>query len=286
MKAGVSRIIARIAEERHATLPSDTLAPVAPPRDDRSQQFTKLDLLIVLFFVIVFVVGFISWLLSDFRGPRGGGRGRGGWSGWSSGVGGFGGGWGGGFGAGRRRRLGWRRGRWQLGRIRWRQQRRWRRRRKLVALALVAVPNRATQEQRAMRPQGRANTVQMLLTTKVPVLGALVLGVLLSGSMLSGCSYNQFAKQEEAIKAQWAQVENQLQRRNDLIPNLVETVKGFAAQEKAMFGRSPSRARKLAGAKTPDEKIEAANAAESALARCWWSSRTIRSSSRTRISTA
>jgi LemA protein len=37
----------------------------------------------------------------------------------------------------------------------------------------------------------------------------------------SGCSYNRFVSQEEAIKAQWAQVENQLQRRNDLIPNLV-----------------------------------------------------------------
>ena len=45
---------------------------------------------------------------------------------------------------------------------------------------------------------------------------------------LTGCSYNKFVSQEEAIKAQWAQVENQLQRRNDLIPNLVETTKGFA----------------------------------------------------------
>ena len=45
---------------------------------------------------------------------------------------------------------------------------------------------------------------------------------------LTGCSYNTFVSQEEAIKAQWAQVENQLQRRNDLIPNLVETVKGYA----------------------------------------------------------
>jgi LemA protein len=43
---------------------------------------------------------------------------------------------------------------------------------------------------------------------------------------LSGCSYNKFVGQEEAVKAQWAQVQNQLQRRNDLIPNLVETVKG------------------------------------------------------------
>ena len=46
---------------------------------------------------------------------------------------------------------------------------------------------------------------------------------------LTGCSYNTFVSQEEAIKAQWAQVQNQLQRRNDLIPNLVETVKGYAA---------------------------------------------------------
>ena len=44
----------------------------------------------------------------------------------------------------------------------------------------------------------------------------------------SGCSYNRFVSEEEAVKAQWAQVENQLQRRNDLIPNLVETTKGFA----------------------------------------------------------
>jgi LemA protein len=52
---------------------------------------------------------------------------------------------------------------------------------------------------------------------------------------LTGCSYNRFVSQEEAIKAQWAQVENQLQRRNDLIPNLVETVKGYAAHEEGVF---------------------------------------------------
>ena len=49
---------------------------------------------------------------------------------------------------------------------------------------------------------------------------------------LSGCSYNKFTTQEEAIKAQWGEVQNQLLRRNDLIPNLVETVKGYAAHEK------------------------------------------------------
>jgi LemA protein len=46
----------------------------------------------------------------------------------------------------------------------------------------------------------------------------------------SGCSYNTFVTQEEAIKAQWAEIQNQLQRRSDLIPNLVETVKGVTQQ--------------------------------------------------------
>ena len=58
----------------------------------------------------------------------------------------------------------------------------------------------------------------------------MVLG--LAALPLSGCAYNRFVSQEEAVKAQWAQVQNQLQRRNDLIPNLVETVKGYAIQEK------------------------------------------------------
>ena len=52
---------------------------------------------------------------------------------------------------------------------------------------------------------------------------------------LSGCSYNTFVSEEEAIKAQWAQVENQLKRRYDLIPNLVETVKGYAEHERGVF---------------------------------------------------
>ena len=46
-------------------------------------------------------------------------------------------------------------------------------------------------------------------------------------TLLSGCSYNKFTTQEEAIKASWGEVQNQLLRRNDLIPNLVETVKGL-----------------------------------------------------------
>lgn len=89
----------------------------------------------------------------------------------------------------------------------------------------------------------------------------------LVAAALSGCSYNRFVGQEEAIKAQWAQVENQLQRRNDLIPNLVETVKGYAAHETQVFQAVADSRAKLAGATTPAEKIDAANQQTSALAR-------------------
>src|SRR5580700_9865231 len=84
---------------------------------------------------------------------------------------------------------------------------------------------------------------------------------------LAGCSYNTFVSQDEAIKAQWAQVQNQLQRRNDLIPNLVETVKGYAAHEEGVFKDvAESRARLLA-AKSPEETIQAANQQTGALGR-------------------
>ena len=84
---------------------------------------------------------------------------------------------------------------------------------------------------------------------------------------LTGCSYNSFTSQQEAIKGSWSEVENQLKRRNDLIPNLVSTVKGFAAQEKAILDRIAASREKLAGAKTPSETIDAANEQSSALAR-------------------
>jgi LemA protein len=86
-------------------------------------------------------------------------------------------------------------------------------------------------------------------------------------SIASGCSYNRFTAQEEAIKAQWGQVENQLQRRNDLIPNLVETVKGYAQQERDVFQAVADARARLAGATTPAEQIEAANEQSSALSR-------------------
>ena len=96
----------------------------------------------------------------------------------------------------------------------------------------------------------------------------LVLALVIAGaSISSGCSYNTFVSKEESIKAQWAQVENQLQRRNDLIPNLVETTKGIAQQEKDVFGQIAESRAKMAGARTPEETIQAANQQSAALGR-------------------
>ena len=91
--------------------------------------------------------------------------------------------------------------------------------------------------------------------------------LVLVATLASGCSYNTFVAQEEAIKTQWAQVENQLQRRNDLIPNLVETTKGIAQQERDVFGQIAESRARLAGAQTPAQAMQAANEQSAALAR-------------------
>src|SRR4026208_2537938 len=103
----------------------------------------------------------------------------------------------------------------------------------------------------------------MTLMRKTAMTGMLAVVAL----SLSGCSYNTFVSAEEAIKAQWAQVENQLQRRNDLIPNLVETVKGYATHEETVFKEIADSRSKLAGATTPAEQIAAANQQSAALGR-------------------
>jgi LemA protein len=84
---------------------------------------------------------------------------------------------------------------------------------------------------------------------------------------LGGCSYNRFVTQEEAVKAQWGQVQNQLQRRNDLIPNLVESVKGYAAHEEGVFKDIADSRSRLLAARSPEETIAAANQQTSALGR-------------------
>src|SRR4029453_18860848 len=95
----------------------------------------------------------------------------------------------------------------------------------------------------------------------------LAVAIVVAAMTLSGCSYNKFTTQEEAIKAQWAQVQNQLQRRNDLIPNLVETVKGYAAHEAGVFKEIADSRSRLLAAKSPEETIQAANQQTSALGR-------------------
>lgn len=102
-----------------------------------------------------------------------------------------------------------------------------------------------------------------------------VLGIVLGGLLLVVgavalyvmSAYNGLVRMDVNVKTAWSQVENQLQRRNDLIPNLVNTVKGFAAQEKSIFTEVAEARAKLAGATSRDEKIQAANGVSGALGR-------------------
>jgi LemA protein len=93
------------------------------------------------------------------------------------------------------------------------------------------------------------------------------LAIALTVLPLSACSYNKFVGQEEAVKAQWAEVQNQLQRRSDLIPNLVSTVQGYAEHEASVFKEVADARSRLLAAKSPEETIQAANQQTSALGR-------------------
>ncbi|RKZ04687.1 MAG: LemA family protein [Candidatus Hydrothermota bacterium] len=79
--------------------------------------------------------------------------------------------------------------------------------------------------------------------------------------------YNRLVSLREGVDEKWAQVETQLQRRLDLIPNLVETVKGYAAHEKEVFENIAAARAKLSGARTREEIIEGNRELEGALAR-------------------
>jgi LemA protein len=77
--------------------------------------------------------------------------------------------------------------------------------------------------------------------------------IAVSSLALTGCGYNTIQTQDEAVKAAWSEVVNQYQRRADLIPNLVNTVKGFAAQEQAvLIGVTEARARATSIQVTPE----------------------------------
>ena len=98
-----------------------------------------------------------------------------------------------------------------------------------------------------------------------------ILVVLLVVALLFGSTYvsrrNQMAIKREAVNAAWSQVDVVLQRRADLIPNLVQTVKGFAVQEQTVFGDIANARAALMGAKTPADKIAANGQLDSALSR-------------------
>ncbi len=96
-------------------------------------------------------------------------------------------------------------------------------------------------------------------------LSAAVLAVLLM--VLPGCGYNTLVTEEEAVDASWSEVENQLQRRNDLVPNLVKTVQGYAAHEKEVLTEVTDARSRVAGAGTPAETIAASNQLSGALSR-------------------
>jgi len=93
----------------------------------------------------------------------------------------------------------------------------------------------------------------------------IVIAVIFVGIFIS--QYNKAIRMNEAVDAQWAQVENQLKRRFDLIPNLVETVKGFAAQEKEIFLGVAEARKAYFSAQTVGEKAQAASGMEGALSR-------------------
>ncbi len=99
--------------------------------------------------------------------------------------------------------------------------------------------------------------------TAVVLLGVTALAI---GLMYVG-RRNQMVVKSQAVEAQWHQVDVDLQRRADLIPNLVETVKGYAAQEKTVFGDIAKARSALLSAQTPSERIAANTQLEGSLGR-------------------
>src|ERR1700723_3687986 len=89
--------------------------------------------------------------------------------------------------------------------------------------------------------------------------------------LLCGCEFvqthNKLATEKEAIKGDWSQVDADLQRRADLIPNLVETVKGYAKEETTVVQSVANARAALGGAQTPQQKIDANNQLTGALGR-------------------
>jgi LemA protein len=102
--------------------------------------------------------------------------------------------------------------------------------------------------------------------TLLIVLGVIAVAVILTVMWGVG-QYNRVVSMDEQVKSQWAQVENQLKRRYDLIPNLVETVKGYAKHEKEIFENLANARTKYFQANTVKDKIQASQQLEGFLSR-------------------
>ena len=100
----------------------------------------------------------------------------------------------------------------------------------------------------------------------VVALGIVVLALLAFAGCVSG-SYNSLVRKKADVENKWAQVDNQLQRRAALIGNLVETVKGAAGQEQTVFGDIANARAAMAGARTPEQGIAAAQGMDGAIGR-------------------
>ena len=104
----------------------------------------------------------------------------------------------------------------------------------------------------------------MTKSTKIILIIALI-GVFVVAYVAT--AYNRFIALDQDVLSKWSQVDNQLQRRYDLIPNLVETVKGVTKQENSVFGELAEARSRYAGAKTLTDQTNAANQIEGSLAR-------------------
>lgn len=112
---------------------------------------------------------------------------------------------------------------------------------------ILSLPNRENEERKTLKNK-----------TLWIVLGTLALIIVIAVSTFVG-KYNGFVTAEENVDNKWAQVENQMQRRADLIPNLIETVKGYASHEQAAIDSVTEARAQMTGAKTPGD-LSAADA--------------------------
>ena len=97
------------------------------------------------------------------------------------------------------------------------------------------------------------------------------MGLLVLAVLMAGCSYvsakNQMVAKDQEVKSKWSEVDVQLERRGDLIPNLVETVKGFTKEENSVYAEISNARTGMMNAQTPADKIAANAQVENALAK-------------------